>query len=112
MKSEDSPEQTSQDARPRRDSRHSRRRSRTADAPTLGPLGMLRWAWTQLTKMNTALFLLLLLAVAAVPGSIFPQNIQDPGKVQNYLEAHPTWGPIADKLQLFDVFSSVWLSAI
>ncbi|MED6046697.1 cytochrome c biogenesis protein ResB [Rothia kristinae] len=112
MKSEDSPEQTSQDAQPRRDSRRSRRRSRTADAPALGPLGMLRWAWTQLTKMNTALFLLLLLAVAAVPGSIFPQNIQDPGKVQTYLEAHPTWGPIADKLQLFDVFSSVWFSAI
>lgn len=82
------------------------------DAPALGPLGMLRWAWTQLTKMNTALFLLLLLAVAAVPGSMFPQNIQDPTKVQNYIEAHPTWGPIADKLQLFDVFSSAWFSAI
>lgn len=38
----------------------------------LGFLGMLRWAWTQLTSMRTALFLLLLLAVAAVPGSLFP----------------------------------------
>lgn len=81
-------------------------------APALGPIGMLRWAWTQLTKMNTALFLLLLLAVAAVPGSMFPQNIQDPQKVQEYMDSHKTWGPIAEKLQLFDVFSSVWFSAI
>ena len=88
------------------------KRSRSADAPALGPLGMLRWAWTQLTKMNTALFLLLMLAVAAVPGSIFPQNVQDPAKVQDYIRQHPTWGPIAENLQLFDVFSSVWFSAI
>lgn len=40
--------------------------------PALGFLGMLRWAWTQLTSMRTELFLLLLLAVAAVPGSLFP----------------------------------------
>ena len=81
-------------------------------ATALGPLGMLRWAWTQLTKMNTALFLLLMLAVAAVPGSIFPQRIQDPTKVTDYIDTHPTWGPIADKIQLFDVFSSVWFAAI
>ncbi|MFC6353480.1 cytochrome c biogenesis protein ResB [Rothia nasimurium] len=82
------------------------------DAPALGPLEMLRWAWRQLTKMNTALFLLLMLAVAAVPGSIFPQRIQDTAAVANYIEAYPTWGPIADKLQLFDVFSSAWFAAI
>ena len=35
-----------------------------AALPVLGPVGMLRWAWTQLTSMRTALFLLLLLAVA------------------------------------------------
>ena len=45
-----------------------------AALPTLGVGGMLRWAWTQLTSMRTALFLLLLLAVAAVPGSLFPQR--------------------------------------
>jgi cytochrome c biogenesis protein len=90
----------------------SKEKKAAADAPALGPIGMLRWAWRQLTKMNTALFLLLLLAVAAVPGSIFPQNIQDPARVQDYLDQHPTWGPIAEKIQLFDVFSSVWFSAI
>ncbi|WP_421083320.1 cytochrome c biogenesis protein ResB [Rothia nasimurium] len=84
----------------------------TKDAPALGAVEMLRWAWTQLTKMNTALFLLLMLAVAAVPGSVFPQRIQDPALVADYIETHPTWGPIADKLQLFDVFSSVWFAAI
>ena len=31
--------------------------------PTLGPVGMLRWAWRQLTSMRTALLLLLLLAI-------------------------------------------------
>lgn len=82
------------------------------DAPALGPVGMLRWAWRQLTKMNTALFLLLLLAVAAVPGSVFPQRIQDPARVSDYIDSHPTWGPIADSLQLFDVFSSAWFAAI
>src|SRR5690606_25941659 len=32
-----------------------------------------RWTWRQLTSMRTALFLLLLLASAAVPGSVVPQ---------------------------------------
>lgn len=80
--------------------------------PALGFVGMLRWAWSQLTRMNTALFLLLLLAVAAVPGSIFPQRVQDVGAVNSYIEANPTTGPILDKLQFFDVFSSFWFSAI
>lgn len=80
--------------------------------PALGIVGMLRWAWSQLTRMNTALFLLLLLAVAAVPGSIFPQRVQDVGAVNAYIEANPTTGPILDTLQFFDVFSSVWFSAI
>lgn len=80
--------------------------------PALGPLGMLRWAWSQLTKMNTALFLLLLLAVAAVPGSIFPQRVQDVEAVNSYIEDNPTIGPTLDTLQMFDVFSSFWFSAI
>ena len=82
------------------------------ELPALGPLGMARWAWTQLTKMNTALFLLLLLAVAAVPGSIFPQRIQDPAAVQDYIDNNPALGEWLDRVQLFDVFSSAWFSAI
>ena len=85
---------------------------RDVELPALGPVGMARWAWAQLTKMNTALFLLLLLAVAAVPGSTFPQRIQDTGAVADYIDANPTLGPWLDRLQFFDVFSSVWFSAI
>jgi cytochrome c biogenesis protein len=80
--------------------------------PALGFLGTLRWAWTQLTSMRTALFLLLLLAVGAVPGSLFPQRSANPAVVTQYLEDNPTSGPILDWFQLFDVYSSVWFSAI
>lgn len=85
-----------------------------ADAvlPSLGPVGMLRWAWTQLTSMRTALFLLLLLAVAAVPGSLFPQRPANPAVVTQYIKDHPDYGKILDSLQLYDVYSSAWFSAI
>ncbi|MDQ0849036.1 cytochrome c biogenesis protein [Arthrobacter sp. B3I9] len=85
-----------------------------ADAvlPTLGPVGMLRWAWTQLTSMRTALFLLLLLAVAAVPGSLFPQRPANPATVTQYIKDHPEYGKLLDSLQLYDVYSSAWFSAI
>nr|WP_229866739.1 MULTISPECIES: cytochrome c biogenesis protein ResB [Sinomonas] len=73
---------------------------------------MLRWAWTQLTSMRTALFLLLLLAVAAVPGSLFPQRPTNPAVVTQYLKDHADYGPFLDKLQMFDVYSSVWFSAV
>jgi cytochrome c biogenesis protein len=74
----------------------------------LGPMGMLRWAWTQLTSMRTALFLLLLLAVAAVPGSLFPQRPANPAVVTQYIKDHPDYGKILDSLQLYDVYSSAW----
>jgi len=83
-----------------------------SDAPALGPWGMVRWVWTQLTSMPTALFLLLLLAVAAVPGSIFPQRRVNPEMVTQYLQDHPASGPWLDRFQLFDVYSSAWFSAI
>ena len=38
--------------------------------PQLGLVGWMRWGWRQLTSMRTALVLLLLLAIAAIPGSI------------------------------------------
>jgi len=80
--------------------------------PRLGPGGWARWAWRQLTSMRTALLLLFLLAVAAVPGSLLPQNRQDPGRVSDYLDAHPTIGPWLDRIGAFDVYTSVWFSAI
>ncbi|VXC00501.1 putative Ccs1/ResB-related cytochrome C-type biogenesis protein [Arthrobacter sp. 9AX] len=80
--------------------------------PALGPVGMLRWAWTQLTSMRTALFLLLLLAVAAVPGSLFPQRPANPSVVTQYIKDNPDYGKLLDTLQLYDVYSSAWFSAI
>jgi cytochrome c biogenesis protein len=80
--------------------------------PRLGFVGWLRWIWRQLTSMRTALFLLLLLAVAAVPGSLFPQYIADPNGVTAYQEAHPKLFPILNNLQVFNTYSSAWFSAI
>lgn len=80
--------------------------------PQLGFVGMLRWAWRQLTSMRTALLLLLLLAVAAVPGSLFPQRPSAPSEVTQYLKDNPTSGPIMDWFKLFDVYSSPWFAAI
>jgi cytochrome c biogenesis protein len=80
--------------------------------PALGPVGWLRWGWRQLTSMRTALVLLLLLAIAAVPGSIVPQRSADPNGVTQYFSDNPDLAPILDKLQLFDVYSSAWFSAI
>ncbi len=80
--------------------------------PPLGAVGLLRWAWRQLTSMRTALLLLLLLAVAAVPGSVFPQRRINEGQVEQYLDENPGLGPWLDRLGFFDVYSSVWFSAI
>ena len=73
---------------------------------------MLRWAWRQLTSMRTALILLLLLALAAIPGSVVPQSDVDSLKAANWQDAHPTLTPIYEKLGLFSVYSSPWFSAI
>ena len=90
------------------------RASRGGDVtvPQLGFVGMLRWAWRQLTSMRTALLLLLLLAVAAVPGSLFPQRPTAPAEVTQYLKDNPASGPVMDWFKLFDVYSSPWFAAI
>ena len=80
--------------------------------PALSPVELSRWAWRQLTSMRTALVLLFLLALAAVPGSVVPQRDIDAVKVANWQDAHPTLTPVYEKLGLFDVFGSVWFSAI
>lgn len=80
--------------------------------PKLGPLGWLRWVWSQVTSMRTALMLLLLLAVAAVPGSLLPQRSADPNGVTTYFQQNPQSAAWLDKLQLFDVYTSFWFSSI
>ena len=73
---------------------------------------MLRWTWRQLTSMRTALVLLLLLALAAIPGSIIPQSGVDSLKTSQWQEAHPKLTPVYEKLGLFGVYDSPWFSAI
>src|SRR6476469_10670906 len=73
---------------------------------------MLRWAWRQLTSMRTALVLLLLLALAAIPGSLIPQQGVDSLKTSRWQDAHPQLTPVYEKLGLFAVYSSPWFSAI
>ena len=83
-----------------------------ATPPTLRPVELSRWAWRQLTSMRVALILLFLLAVVAVPGSVFPQRRVNPLAVADYLRSHPTAGPWMDRFSLFDVYSSPWFSAV
>ncbi|SDZ95802.1 cytochrome c biogenesis protein [Bowdeniella nasicola] len=71
-----------------------------------------RWSWRQLTSMRVAIFLLLALALAAMPGSLVPQRAQNPEKVAEFLETYPRLGPVLDTLGFFNVYSSVWFSAI
>jgi cytochrome c biogenesis protein len=83
-----------------------------ARLPRLGASGWARWAWRQLTSMRVALMLLVLLAVVAIPGSVLPQRPQDPSAVARYLAENPDLGRLLDRLGLFDVFASVWFSAV
>lgn len=85
---------------------------RPLNEPKLGPVGWLRWAWRQLTSMRTALLLLLLLALAAVPGSLIPQTAADPNGVTQWKQDNPSLVGIANAIQLFDVYTSFWFSAI
>ncbi|GFG73356.1 cytochrome c biogenesis protein ResB [Mycobacterium botniense] len=75
-------------------------------------LARARNSWRALTSMGTALVLLCLLALGALPGALLPQRRLNPGKVDEYLAAHPLLGPWLDRLQAFDVFASFWFTAI
>ncbi|MDW5614160.1 cytochrome c biogenesis protein ResB [Mycolicibacterium sp. D5.8-2] len=75
-------------------------------------LALVRNTWRTLTSMGTALVLLFLLALAAIPGALLPQRSLNESKVAEYIAEHPTLGPWLDRLQAFDVFSSFWFTAI
>jgi cytochrome c biogenesis protein len=79
---------------------------------TAANAGWLRWGWRQLTSMRTALILLFLLALGAIPGSILPQDGTDPSAVQQYYTSHPAIAPWLNRLDLFNVYASPWFAAI
>ncbi|MEY2773603.1 MAG: hypothetical protein RJB51_1024 [Actinomycetota bacterium] len=75
-------------------------------------MATMRWLWRQLTSMRIALILLFLLALASIPGSIFPQRGTSPLRVNEFLKDNPTTGPILDRFYMFDVFASPWFASI
>ena len=89
--------------------------TRTAAGSASPPVGWGwgRWVWRRLTSMQTAVMLLALLALAAVPGSVLPQRnvASDPAAVLRYEVEHPRLAPWLDRLWLFDVYSSPWFAA-
>nr|WP_203938951.1 cytochrome c biogenesis protein ResB [Spirilliplanes yamanashiensis] len=62
--------------------------------------------------MRTALVLLFLLALAAIPGSLLPQRGVNRENVGEYYAAHPDLAPTLDRLGFFEVYASPWFSAI
>ena len=72
---------------------------------------LLSW-WRRLTAMRTAIILLFLLAVAAIPGSLLPQRSLSQSAVREYFGEHPELAPVLDRFYLFDVFSSPWFAAV
>ncbi len=81
-------------------------------APELQGSSLLRYLWRQLTSMRTALILLLLLGIASIPGSLFPQRTQSPLKVREYFADNPEGAAWMDRFYLFDVYGAPWFSAI
>ena len=82
------------------------------NTPEIGTVGLLRFMWRQLTSMRTALVLLLMLGVAAIPGSFIPQRTQNPIAVSDFFATSPTRAMWYERFSLFDVYSSPWFSAI
>ena len=68
--------------------------------------------WRLLTSMRTALVLLLLLALAAVPGSLVPQRSSDPNGVFQYQAKNPELFVLLNFFGVFSTFSTPWFSAI
>jgi cytochrome c biogenesis protein len=90
----------------------------SADGPPrgIGPrqvlAGLGRRLWRWLTSMRTALILLFLLALAAIPGSLLPQRNLNSDKVNQYFVQHPHLAPLLDRLWAFNVFAAPWFAAI
>jgi cytochrome c biogenesis protein len=75
-------------------------------------IAFLRNTWRGLTSMRTALVLLFLLALGALPGALLPQRSLNPPKTDEYIASHGWWGSLLDRLEFFNVYGSVWFSAV
>lgn len=86
--------------------------SSNVEVPELGLIGLARFAWRQLTSMRTALILLMMMGIGAIPGSLIPQRTSNPIAVRDFFENRPELARWYDRFSLFDVYSSPWFSAI
>ena len=86
--------------------------SNEIEVPELGFFALIRYAWRQLTSMRTALILLMLMGVAAIPGSLIPQRITNQIAVRDFFTTNPELAKWYDRFSLFDVYGSPWFSAI
>jgi cytochrome c biogenesis protein len=84
----------------------------SAAVTQLSVVGWLRWAWRQLTSMRVAIMLLLLLAVASLPGAFIPQTTSDPAAVAQFRTNHPELSEWFERFDLFDMFTSVWFQTV
>jgi cytochrome c biogenesis protein len=73
---------------------------------------LLRNTWRGLTSMRTALVMLFLLALAALPGALLPQRHLNSPKVDEFIATNGWWGRLLDRLEFFNVYGSVWFSAV
>ncbi len=80
--------------------------------PVRSSLAFLRNTWRGLTSMRTALVLLFLLALAALPGALLPQRSLNQNLVDQYFAANPTLAPVLDAVGAFEIFASPWFAAI
>lgn len=74
----------------------------------LGPF--FEWRWTlkkllrKIASMPFAVFILILLGVLSIGGTVIPQG----GRPEEYLSQYPTWGPWILKFGLDRIFSAWW----
>ncbi|WP_372496998.1 cytochrome c biogenesis protein ResB [Pseudonocardia humida] len=88
-------------------------RPATAEEPPRGGrFALLRNTWRGLTSMRTALVLLFLLALAALPGALLPQRSLNQRLVEQYFADNPSIAPLLDSLGFFDVFAAPWFAAV
>src|ERR671915_554826 len=91
---------------------HPERDSRASGPRLAGVWAVLRNAWRGLTSMRTALVLLFLLALGALPGALLPQRSLNRALVDQYFADYPWLAPTLDRLGFFDVFAAPWFAAV
>src|SRR4029079_13633609 len=68
--------------------------------------------WRTLRSMRTSIILLLMLAAAAVVGSLIPQIPNSPQRVAAYAVDHPFWAEVFQAAGFVDAFGAWWFALI